>query len=46
MSDSDNEADEKDDISTEREVFLIVGPASVLYNWVDEFDTWGYFSVG
>ena len=25
--------------------FLIVGPASVLYNWVDELETWGYFTV-
>ena len=26
--------------------FLIIGPASILYNWLDEFDTWGHFSVG
>ncbi|KAM4576492.1 DNA excision repair protein ERCC-6-like 2 isoform 2-T2 [Odontesthes bonariensis] len=24
-------------------VFLIVAPLSVLYNWKDEMDTWGYF---
>lgn len=27
------------------EPFLVVGPASVLYNWVDELETWGYFKV-
>uniref|UniRef100_A0A8C3L7G0 ERCC excision repair 6 like 2 n=1 Tax=Chrysolophus pictus TaxID=9089 RepID=A0A8C3L7G0_CHRPC len=25
--------------------FLIVAPLSVLYNWKDELDTWGYFKV-
>ncbi|XP_067424701.1 DNA excision repair protein ERCC-6-like 2 isoform X2 [Emydura macquarii macquarii] len=25
--------------------FLIVAPLSVLYNWKDELDTWGYFRV-
>ena len=30
----------------DKKTFLIVGPASVLYNWVDEFETWGYFTVG
>ncbi len=30
----------------EKKVFLVVGPASVLYNWVDELETWGHFSVG
>ncbi|KAL4236647.1 DNA excision repair protein ERCC-6-like 2 [Mactra antiquata] len=25
--------------------FLIIGPGCVLYNWLDEFETWGYFSV-
>ena len=25
--------------------FLIVSPGSVLYNWRDELDTWGYFKV-
>uniref|UniRef100_A0A3P9JYI6 ERCC excision repair 6 like 2 n=1 Tax=Oryzias latipes TaxID=8090 RepID=A0A3P9JYI6_ORYLA len=24
-------------------VFLVVAPLSVLYNWKDELDTWGYF---
>lgn len=26
--------------------FLVVAPTSVLYNWIDELNTWGYFSVG
>ncbi|XP_067886196.1 DNA excision repair protein ERCC-6-like 2 isoform X2 [Heterodontus francisci] len=26
-------------------VFLIIAPLSVLYNWKDELDTWGYFRV-
>lgn len=26
--------------------FLIIGPGSVLYNWMDELEAWGYFSVG
>uniref|UniRef100_A0A8C4RZX1 Excision repair cross-complementation group 6-like 2 n=1 Tax=Erpetoichthys calabaricus TaxID=27687 RepID=A0A8C4RZX1_ERPCA len=26
-----------------KKLFLIVAPLSVLYNWKDEFDTWGYF---
>ena len=30
----------------DKKVFLIIGPASVLYNWIDEFETWGHFSVG
>lgn len=25
--------------------FLIVCPGSVLYNWLDELDTWGYFKA-
>ncbi|KAM6931370.1 DNA excision repair protein ERCC-6-like 2 [Xenentodon cancila] len=29
--------------SIPRKVFLIVAPLSVLYNWKDELDTWGYF---
>ncbi|XP_022089252.1 DNA excision repair protein ERCC-6-like 2 [Acanthaster planci] len=28
------------------EVFLIICPNSVLYNWLDEFDTWTYCTVG
>ncbi|XP_039585670.1 DNA excision repair protein ERCC-6-like 2 isoform X2 [Passer montanus] len=28
-----------------RKIFLIVAPLSVLYNWKDELDTWGYFKV-
>ncbi|XP_003783046.2 DNA excision repair protein ERCC-6-like 2 [Otolemur garnettii] len=31
--------------STARKMFLIVAPLSVLYNWKDELDTWGYFRV-
>lgn len=27
------------------QTFLIVAPLSVLYNWKDELDTWGYFKV-
>uniref|UniRef100_A0A7N6B9Q0 Excision repair cross-complementation group 6-like 2 n=1 Tax=Anabas testudineus TaxID=64144 RepID=A0A7N6B9Q0_ANATE len=29
--------------SIQSEVFLIVAPLSVLYNWKDELDTWGHF---
>lgn len=25
--------------------FLIIGPGCVLYNWLEELDTWGYFAV-
>ncbi|CAH2294299.1 DNA excision repair ERCC-6-like 2 isoform X1 [Pelobates cultripes] len=28
-----------------KKVFLIVSPLSVLYNWKDELETWGYFKV-
>ncbi|XP_042303699.1 LOW QUALITY PROTEIN: DNA excision repair protein ERCC-6-like 2 [Sceloporus undulatus] len=28
-----------------KKTFLIVSPLSVLYNWKDELDTWGYFKV-
>ncbi|XP_034629144.1 DNA excision repair protein ERCC-6-like 2 isoform X3 [Trachemys scripta elegans] len=28
-----------------KKTFLIVAPLSVLYNWKDELDTWGYFRV-
>ncbi|KAM4877304.1 DNA excision repair protein ERCC-6-like 2 isoform 2-T2 [Thomomys bottae] len=28
-----------------KKMFLIVAPLSVLYNWKDELDTWGYFRV-
>lgn len=31
--------------STAKKMFLIVAPLSVLYNWKDELDTWGYFRV-
>eukprot|EP00058_Branchiostoma_floridae_P015028 XP_002600516.1 hypothetical protein BRAFLDRAFT_205490 [Branchiostoma floridae] len=30
----------------DQHVFLIVSPASVLYNWLDELETWGHFRVG
>nr|XP_023400449.1 DNA excision repair protein ERCC-6-like 2 isoform X2 [Loxodonta africana] len=30
---------------TAKKMFLIVAPLSVLYNWRDELDTWGYFRV-
>ncbi|GCB61691.1 hypothetical protein scyTo_0007089 [Scyliorhinus torazame] len=26
-------------------IFLIIAPLSLLYNWKDELDTWGYFRV-
>ncbi|XP_064606212.1 DNA excision repair protein ERCC-6-like 2 [Liolophura sinensis] len=28
-----------------RKPFLIIGPGSVLYNWLDELETWGYFTA-
>ncbi|XP_061233523.1 DNA excision repair protein ERCC-6-like 2 isoform X1 [Neopsephotus bourkii] len=28
-----------------KKTFLIVAPLSVLYNWKDELDTWGYFKI-
>ncbi|KAI7797376.1 putative DNA excision repair protein ERCC-6-like 2 [Triplophysa rosa] len=28
-----------------QKVFLIVAPLSLLYNWIDELDTWGHFRV-
>ncbi|XP_007539936.3 DNA excision repair protein ERCC-6-like 2 [Erinaceus europaeus] len=31
--------------SAGKKMFLIVAPLSVLYNWRDELDTWGYFRV-
>ncbi|XP_057299784.1 DNA excision repair protein ERCC-6-like 2 isoform X1 [Hydractinia symbiolongicarpus] len=27
-------------------IFLVVAPTSVLYNWLDELSTWGYFKTG
>ncbi|XP_021071198.1 DNA excision repair protein ERCC-6-like 2 isoform X1 [Mus pahari] len=35
----------KEPLSTAKKMFLIVAPLSVLYNWKDELDTWGYFRV-
>ena len=34
-----------DDVE-QKKVFLIIGPASVLFNWVNELETWGHFGVG
>ncbi|KAM3938757.1 DNA excision repair protein ERCC-6-like 2 [Leptodactylus fuscus] len=31
--------------SSTKRVFLIVSPLSVLFNWRDELETWGYFKV-
>lgn len=35
----------KDDKRKQAGSFLIVSPSSVLYNWEDELNTWGYFKV-
>ncbi|XP_051007103.1 DNA excision repair protein ERCC-6-like 2 [Acomys russatus] len=35
----------KEPSSAAKKMFLIVAPLSVLYNWKDELDTWGYFRV-
>ncbi|XP_043370239.1 DNA excision repair protein ERCC-6-like 2 isoform X3 [Dermochelys coriacea] len=35
----------KDPTYIPKKTFLIVAPLSVLYNWKDELDTWGYFRV-
>ncbi|XP_012582079.1 PREDICTED: DNA excision repair protein ERCC-6-like 2 isoform X2 [Condylura cristata] len=35
----------KESPSITKKMFLIVAPLSVLYNWRDELDTWGYFRV-
>ncbi|KAL1784082.1 DNA excision repair protein ERCC-6-like 2 isoform X1 [Sigmodon hispidus] len=35
----------KEPSSSAKKMFLIVAPLSVLYNWKDELDTWGYFRV-
>ncbi|KAI5236475.1 Dna Excision Repair Protein Ercc-6-Like 2 [Manis pentadactyla] len=35
----------KEPPSAAKKMFLIVAPLSVLYNWKDELDTWGYFRV-
>uniref|UniRef100_A0A8C6YGM3 DNA excision repair protein ERCC-6-like 2 n=1 Tax=Naja naja TaxID=35670 RepID=A0A8C6YGM3_NAJNA len=31
--------------SVPKKIFLIVAPLSVLYNWKEELDVWGYFKV-
>ncbi|XP_015704785.1 DNA excision repair protein ERCC-6-like 2 isoform X2 [Coturnix japonica] len=36
---------EKESKCNPKKIFLIVAPLSVLYNWKDELDTWGYFKV-
>jgi len=43
MSDKSSLGDED---SVTKDPFLIIGPGSVLYNWMDELETWGYFTVG
>ncbi|XP_062592723.1 LOW QUALITY PROTEIN: DNA excision repair protein ERCC-6-like 2 [Saccostrea cucullata] len=45
---SDNSLEDKlDEDTTYRcRPFLIIGPGSVLYNWMDELEAWGYFTVG
>ena len=35
----------KDDKRRQAGSFLIISPSSVLYNWEDELNTWGYFKV-
>ncbi|KAJ7335597.1 hypothetical protein JRQ81_013538 [Phrynocephalus forsythii] len=35
----------KEKLPVPKRTFLIVAPLSVLYNWKDELDTWGYFQV-
>ncbi|XP_069632341.1 DNA excision repair protein ERCC-6-like 2 isoform X2 [Haliaeetus albicilla] len=35
----------KESKTNPKKTFLIVAPLSVLYNWKDELDTWGYFKV-
>ncbi|KAK3092117.1 hypothetical protein FSP39_025371, partial [Pinctada imbricata] len=44
MSDSSKALSALDKYPTQP--FLIIGPGSVLYNWLDELETWGYFNVG
>ncbi|XP_052090388.1 DNA excision repair protein ERCC-6-like 2 [Mytilus californianus] len=43
---SDNKKNLEDDETAPMDPFLIIGPGSVLYNWMDELETWGYFTVG
>ena len=35
------------DVSADKKCgpFLIIGPGSVLYNWLEELETWAYFTV-
>ena len=46
LSESKYRANSSQSADGERLTFLIIGPASVLYNWVDELETWGHFTVG
>ena len=34
---------EKEEHVKDKSPFLIVGPACVMHNWLDEFETWGHF---
>ncbi|XP_046356993.2 DNA excision repair protein ERCC-6-like 2 isoform X1 [Haliotis rufescens] len=38
-------SDSSDFADIDYKPFLIIGPGSVLYNWLDELDTWGYFTA-
>lgn len=35
----------KEDNGHHKGAFLIISPSSVLYNWEDELNTWGYFKI-
>ncbi|XP_041042629.1 DNA excision repair protein ERCC-6-like 2 isoform X2 [Carcharodon carcharias] len=35
----------KESKATNDKIFLIIAPLSLLYNWKDELDSWGYFRV-
>jgi len=39
-------SDDVDEEEMPHKTFLIIGPSSVLYNWLDELDVWGYFTAG
>lgn len=36
----------EDEVGSRRKVVLIIGLASIIDNWAEELNTWGYFSVG
>ncbi|XP_061181749.1 DNA excision repair protein ERCC-6-like 2 [Saccostrea echinata] len=46
MSDDSLEEKLEEDTIYRCRPFLIIGPGSVLYNWMDELEVWGYFTVG